>query len=97
VLSCGPRFDRVCFCLGEKICALLADVCRPFSQVGDIKTLLSNLQSVRALSEEPLREASPKNQDIPETESDQSLVSAKLLMCGLFLAGRKDLRIIAGW
>ena len=81
VLSCGPRFDRVCFCLGEKICALLADVCRPFSQVGDIKTLLSNLQSVRALSEEPLREASPKNQDIPETESNQSLVSAKLLMC----------------
>ena len=81
VLSCGPRFDRVCFCLEEKICALLADVCRPFSQVGDIKTLLSNLQSVRALSEEPLREAPPKNQDIPETESNQSLVSAKLLMC----------------
>ena len=79
VLSCGPRFDRICFWLEEKIC--LADVCRPFSQVGDIKTLLSNLQSVRALSEEPLREAPPKNQDIPGTESNQSLVSAKLLMC----------------
>ena len=52
-----------------------------FPQVGDIKTLLSNLQSARALSEEPLREAPPKNQDIPETESNQSLVSAKLLMC----------------
>ena len=28
-----------------------------------------------------MREAPPKNQDIPETESNQSLVSAKLLIC----------------